>query len=92
MCERYYGGIKEVDMRDRKELKTTLRFFILPDQEAKCVAIAPTRDAREMQVGQQDDRQVGGGWDREKIIQLWHVKFEMLEGVLVEMSSTCFQF
>lgn len=42
MCEKDYGGIKGVDMRDRKESKTTSRFSV-SDQEAKCVASCPHR-------------------------------------------------
>lgn len=52
-------GIKVVDMRDRKESKTT-PWFSVSDQKAKYVAIASIGDIREMLVGQWDDRQLGG--------------------------------
>lgn len=60
MCERNYGGIKGVDMRDRKVSKTTSRFSV-PDQEAKCVASCPNwRCKGDLTLLASGIRQVGG--------------------------------
>lgn len=91
MCERYYGDKKEVTMRDRKELKTTPRFSVSLTRKPNVLPLPRLEIHGRCRVASRmTDRWVGR--DREKIIQLWHVKFEMLEGVLIEMSSTCFQF
>lgn len=91
MCERH-GGIKGVDTRTRKELKTTPSFSFSVTRKPNVLPLPALEVSGEILVGERDERWVRGRRGRWKIIQLWHVKSRILEGILVEMSSTYFPF
>lgn len=85
MCETHYGGIKGVDTRTRKELKTTPRFSFSVTRKPNALPLPALKISRGREIGR-------GGRGRWKLIQLRHVKFRMLEGIFVKMSSIYFPF
>lgn len=56
MCERHFGGIKGVDTRTRKELRTTPRFSFSVTRKLSVLPLPVLEMSEEILVGKRDER------------------------------------